>query len=54
MRQCLDRRLASQQGVADEIAAWASARNAAKATVNWRFTTETARKKLRRLYPAKS
>lgn len=54
MRQCLDRRLASQQRVADEIAPWVSARNAAKATVNWRFTTETARKKLRRLYPAKS
>jgi transposase len=54
MRQCLDRRLASQQIVAYEIAAWEQARNAAKGTVNWRFTTGTARKKLRRLYPSKS
>jgi hypothetical protein len=53
MRQCLDRRLVSQQRVADEIAAWEKARNVAKGTVNWRFTTETARKKLRRLYPSK-
>lgn len=54
MRQCLDRRLGSHQTVAREIAAWEQARNAAKGTVNWRFTTETARKKLRRLYPSKS
>lgn len=53
-RQCLDRRLGSQQLVAREVAAWQQARNAAKGTVNWRFTTETARKKLRRCYPSKS
>ena len=54
LRQCLDRRLASRQRVADEIAVWERERNAAKGTVKWRFTTETARKKLRRLYPSKS
>lgn len=54
MRQCLDRRLASQQIVAREVAVWEQARNAAKGTVNWCFTTHTARKKLRRLYPSKS
>lgn len=53
-RECLDRRLGSQQLVAREIAAWEQARNEAKGTVNWRFTTEAARKKLRRLYPSKS
>ena len=53
-RQCLDRRLGSQHMVAQEVVAWEQARNAVKATVNWRFTTETARKKLRRLYPSKS
>jgi DDE superfamily endonuclease len=53
LRQCLDRRLASQEIVASEIATWERARNAANGTVNWRFTTETARKKLRRLYPSK-
>lgn len=54
MRQCLDRRLASQQRVVQEVAAWQAARNAAKATVYWRFTTETARKKMRRCYPSNS
>lgn len=54
MRQCLDRRLESKERVQHEIAAWQKARNEAKATVNWRFTTETARKKLRRLYPSQS
>ncbi len=54
LRQCLDRRLSSHQRVAQEVAAWEQARNAAKATVNWRFTTQTARQKLRRLYPSKS
>ena len=53
MGQCLDRRLESEQRVSGEIAAWETARNTAKGTVNWRFTTETARKKLRRLYPSK-
>lgn len=54
MRQCLDRRLGSQDMVEREIAAWQEARNQAKATVNWRFTTETARKKMHRCYPSKS
>ncbi len=53
-RQCLDRRLASQHLVAQEVLVWEHARNDAKGTVNWRFTTETARKKLRRLYPSQS
>lgn len=52
MRQCLNRRLATQDEVAREVAAWEQARNAAKGTVHWRFTTETARTKLRRLYPS--
>lgn len=52
MRQCLNRRLATQDEVVREIAAWEQARNAAKDTVHWRFTTETARTKLRRLYPS--
>lgn len=54
LRQCLDRRIPSQAALTSEIAAWEHARNAAHSTVNWRFTTETARKKLRRLYPSKS
>ena len=35
-----------------EVAAWVVARNAAATTIDWRFTTEDARIKLMRLYPA--
>ena len=34
-----------------ELVAWQASRNAMKAVVNWQFTTETARVKLKRLYP---
>jgi hypothetical protein len=50
--QCLHRRLPDQATVKQEIAAWEHHRNAAKATVQWRFTTTDARVKLRRLYPS--
>jgi len=50
--QCLDRRIGDVATLAGEIALWEAARNAAKATVEWRFTTEKARTKLARLYPA--
>ncbi len=49
-RQCLSRRLGSPEEVARQIAAWEEQRNAAGATVTWRFTTALARTKLRRLY----
>jgi hypothetical protein len=51
-RQCLDRRLGDRAAVEREVAAWVAARNAADATVDWRFTTADARIKLKRLYPA--
>ena len=51
-RQCLDRRLGDRATVEREVGAWVAARNAAAATVDWRFTTEDARIKLTRLYPA--
>jgi hypothetical protein len=35
-----------------EVAAWVAVRNAAAATIDWRFTTGDARIKLKRLYPA--
>lgn len=50
-RQCLNRRLPSQMAVQAEVAAWAATRNAAQATVEWRFTTDHARIKLHRHYP---
>jgi hypothetical protein len=52
--QCLDRRLAETSTVQRELADWERQRNAAKATVRWRFTTDNARRKLQRLYPSQS
>lgn len=51
-RQCLDRRLPTREAVATAAAAWEAQRNAAHVKVTWRFTTDTARRKLARLYPA--
>ena len=51
-RQCLDQRIPDQIILAQETAAWETERNASGATVNWRFTTEDARIKLKRLYPS--
>lgn len=50
--QCLDRRIGDETTLRQEVAAWEEDRNAAKATVDWRFTTPNARVKLERLYPA--
>ena len=50
--QCLDRRLADQATLEREVAAWQAARNAFGRGVDWRFTTEDARIKLKHLYPA--
>jgi hypothetical protein len=49
--QCLDRRLADRATLEREVAAWQAVRNGAGRGVNWRFTTEDARIKLRHLYP---
>jgi hypothetical protein len=51
-RQCLDRRLGNRVTMEREVAAWVAARNTAATSVDWRFTTEDARIKLKRLYPA--
>ncbi len=51
-RQCLDRRIPDPDTLRQEIATWEAARNAARATVQWRFTVAHARTKLHRLYPA--
>jgi DDE superfamily endonuclease len=50
--QCLDRRLADRMTLQREAAAWEATRNAARRGVDWRFTTEDARIKLKHLYPA--
>ena len=51
-RQCLDRRIADQGTLTNEIAAWEADRNASNATINWQFTTADARIKLKKLYPS--
>jgi len=51
-RQCLAQRLPSREAVASAAAAWEAPRNAAEVKVTWRFTTNAARTKLARLYPA--
>ncbi len=51
-RQCLDRRLGSIEAVRQEVGAWEGKRNAARATVQWRFGVDEARVKLARLYPS--
>lgn len=50
--QCLDQRIPDQASLAQETAACETERNSNAATVHWRFTTEDARIKLRRLYPS--
>jgi len=50
--QCLDRRLADRATLEREGAAWQAARNADGRGVDWRFSTEDARIKLKHLYPA--
>lgn len=51
-RQCLNRRIPDQETLRDEVAAWQQRRNTEAVDVNWRFTTEDARIKLKRLYPS--
>jgi hypothetical protein len=49
--QCLDRRLPDLATLERATAAYAERRNAAHATIHWRFTTADARTKLDHLYP---
>jgi transposase len=49
--QCLKRRIADIDTVKKEVAAWQESRNNKNAKVNWQFTADDARIKLKRLYP---
>ena len=51
-QQCLDRRIANSEILQRETAAWETQRNQAAIGANWKFTTEDARVKLRKLYPS--
>ena len=50
--QCLDRRIPDQQILAAEIRTWQKLRNKHHCKADWRFSTENARVKLKRLYPS--
>ena len=52
--QCLDRRLENLMTVSSEVAAWVQDRYFIQASVDWRFSISTARKRLHRLYPSSS
>jgi len=50
-RQCLDRRLGDIELLNSELAAWQNQANTDQRQVDWQFTTDDARIKLRHLYP---
>jgi hypothetical protein len=49
--QCLARRIPDKEALITEVAAWQANRNNNNTKADWQFTTETARVKLKRLYP---
>jgi hypothetical protein len=49
--QCLDQRIPDLETLRTEVAAWEEARNRTATRIDWRFTTEDARIRLKRLYP---
>lgn len=49
--QCLDRRIPERAELENEVATWEKDRNESVVGVDWQFTTEDARVKLKRLYP---
>lgn len=50
-RQCLDRRIPDQETLIRETTAWYTHRNGSGKSVDWQFTTDDARTRLKRLYP---
>jgi hypothetical protein len=51
-RQCLDRRVPDFESLQAEVRAWQKRRDEAGVKIDWRFGTEDARIKLKRLYPS--
>jgi transposase len=50
-RQCLNRRIPDEVSLQQECNAWVAERNRAKVTIDWQFTNNDARIKLKSLYP---
>lgn len=51
-QQCLKRRIGQLDILKKEVATWLSKRNQNPAPLDWQFTTDDARIKLKRLYPS--
>ena len=51
IRQCLNRRIDTLDEMRSTTQAWQTQRDNAPSRINWQFTTDDARIKLRRLYP---
>lgn len=51
-RQCLNRRIDNIPTIKKEVEAWCRNRNNSNAKINWQFTIDDARIKLKRLYPS--
>jgi len=50
--QCLNRHIATLEEVKQEVQAWQEIRNNKNCKINWQFSTNDARIKLKRLYPS--
>lgn len=50
-KQCLNRRIGTQEKLIKEIGSWERERNKGKVKCIWQFTVEKARRKLHKLYP---
>lgn len=51
MGQCLNRRIDNMETMKKQVSAWQKDRNNKKSIINWQFTPDHARIKLKRLYP---
>ena len=51
MNQCLDRKISDMNTIKKEVAAWQKHRNNKECKINWQFTNQDARVKLKKLYP---
>lgn len=51
MGQCLNRRIDNIETMQKEAKAWQESRNNKEAKINWQFTNDKARIKLKKLYP---
>ena len=53
-RGCLNRRISDEAELRREVGALERERNGAKSAIDWRFTTQDARRKLQHIYPTRS